>query len=75
MRTNKIRTVSDLKKVLESIPDDFTIEFNVNCPIPAEELEQSFYGYPNDCTDRIETELEFEDVGYSDKVLKLGASI
>lgn len=69
---NKIKTVGDLRKVIADLSDDFDIEMRIRRKLSDEELKQMPYPYS------YETEystLEFDDVGYSDKVLCLGVEI
>ena len=67
-----IRTVKDLKEQIEHLDDDFVIEFRVRRKLTEEELKNMKYPYP------YETEyfdgIEFDDIGYSDKVLCLGVT-
>lgn len=72
MKTTKFKTVGELKKFLESIPDDFKIKMTVSEELGDEELIDSLYGYPWRITD---SQLEFIDIGYSDKIVKFSAEI
>ena len=72
MKSTKIKTVGDLKKALETIPDDFEIKMIVTEELGDEELMDSLYGYPWRTTD---SQLEFIDIGYSDKIVKFNAEI
>ena len=68
----KIRTVGDLKKLIEQLDDDFTIEFRVRRKLPDDVLKHMRYPYPYD-TDYFE-DVEFDDIGYSNKKLCLGVT-
>ena len=66
---NTIKTVGDLRRIIKSIPDDYTIEMRIRRRLTDDELRQMLYPY------QYETEyttLEFDDVGVSDRVLCLG---
>ena len=66
----KILTVGDLRKVIADLDDDFTIEMRVRTRVPDEELAKRSYPYPFD-TEYIDG-IEFDDIGYSDKVVCFG---
>lgn len=68
----KIRTVGDLKKLIEQLDDDFAIEFRVRRKLPDDVLKNMRYPYPYD-TDYFE-DIEFDDIGYSNKTLCLGVT-
>lgn len=68
----KFKTIGELKKALEDIPDDFIINMNITRELTAEELANMPYGYP---FDSIDSQLELIDIGYSDKVVKFNAEI
>lgn len=72
MKTTKFKTIGDLKKALENIPDDFIIDMNVTRELTPDELANMPYGYPFDSMD---SQLELIDIGYSDKVVKFNAEI
>lgn len=72
MKTTKFKTVGELKKALENIPDDFEIKMIVTEELGDEELANSLYGCPWRTTD---SQLELIDIGYSDKVVKFNAEI
>ena len=67
-----IRTVKDLRELIEQLDDDFVIDFRVRRKLTEEELKNMIYPYP------YETEyfdgIEFDDIGYSDKKLCLGVT-
>ena len=65
----KIKIVGDFRKITESLSDDFKIDVRIMREVPKEELENRSYPYPWDMYDG---ELEFQDVGYSDKELCIG---
>lgn len=65
----KIKTVGDFRKITENLSDDFKIDVRIMREVPKEELKNRSYPYPWDMYDG---ELEFQDVGYSDKELCIG---
>lgn len=72
MKPDKIRTVKDLKELLANIPDDFEIKMIVTEELGDGEIANSLYGCPWRTN---ESQLEFVDIGYSDKVVKFNADI
>lgn len=72
MKNNMIKTVGDLKKLLEQLPDDFMIKMHVTRELTEEELEQQSYKYPYEY---IDSELEMNDIGYSDKIIIFNSNI
>lgn len=67
----EIKTVGQLRKIIETLSDDFEIEMRVRRKLSDEDFKQMRYAYP------YETEyltLEFDDIGYSDKVLCMGVT-
>lgn len=68
----KIRTLGDFRKLTENLSDDFNIELRVRRRLTDSELKNLSYPYPYDT---FYGELEFDDVGYSDKDLCLGTEI
>lgn len=68
----KIKTIGDLRKLIANLDDDFEIEFRVRRELTDDELKNQIYPYP------YETEyfngIEFDDIGYSDKILCLGVT-
>lgn len=72
MKNSMIKTVGELKKILEKLPDDFTIKMQVTRELTEEELKQQSYKYPYEY---IDSELEMNDIGYSDKVVIFNSNI
>lgn len=66
----RILTVGDLRKVIADLDDDFTIEMRVRTRVPDEELAKRSYPYPFDT--EYFNGIEFDDIGYSDKVICFG---
>lgn len=66
-----IKNVGQLRKVIENLSDDYTIEMRVRRILSDEELRGCLYPYPYD-TEYLT--LEFDDIGVSDKVLCLGVT-
>ena len=67
-----IRTVKDLRELIEQLDDDFVIDFGVRRKLTEEELKNMTYPYPYE-TEYFEG-VEFDDIGYSDKELCLGVT-
>jgi hypothetical protein len=65
-------TVGKLKKIIAELDDDFTIDMRVRTRLTDEQLKNSSYPYPYHTE---YTQLEFDDIGYSDKQLCLGCEI
>ena len=61
----------ELIKMLEGF-EDFDIELTVHRRLSEEELKALTYPYPYEI---IKTELELDDIGYSDNVVCLGCEI
>lgn len=67
-----IKTVGDLKKLFEQLPDDFMIKMQVTRELTKEELEQQSYKY---LYEYIDSELEMNGIGYSDKIIIFNSNI
>jgi len=65
-------TVGELRKIIDGLDDDFHIELRVRRRCTDEELKNLLYPYPYMT---VNTELVFDDIGYSDKDLCLGCEI
>lgn len=65
----KIKTVGDFRRVTENLSDDFKLDVIVMEEVVEEELKNRIYKYP---WDMFAAELEFQDIGYSDKQLYIG---
>jgi len=72
MAIDKIKTVGQLRKVIEDLSDDYEIEMRVRRKLSDEELKHCRYPYPYETQ---YSELEFDDIGVSDKVLCLGVEL
>ena len=59
-----IKTIRELKKVIENIDDDFTIDVRIVRELSEEELKGSIYPYPYEYS---KANIEIGDIGYSDK--------
>ena len=68
----KIKTVKDLKKIINSLDDDFKIELRVRRKLTDDELNPN---YPYPCITDYEQVLELDDIGYSDRKLCIGVEI
>lgn len=68
----KIKTVGELRELISNLEDDYKIEVRVRKELDMEIVVKSGYPYPFK-TDY--TELEFDDVCVSDKVLCIGAEV
>ena len=66
----KLKTVGDIRKMIENLDDDFKLDIRLMREVPEEELKNRSYPYPYDMYDG---ELVFHDIGYSDKELCIGA--
>ena len=72
MRIDKIKTVGQLRKVIENLSDDYEIEMRIEDIIELHKKYGKIYPYPYETS---YSELEFDDVGVSDKVLCLGVEL
>lgn len=72
MRIDKIKTVGQLRKVIENLSDDYEIEMRIRRKLTDEDIINKIYPYPYETS---YSELEFDDVGVSDKVLCLGVEL
>lgn len=78
MRIDKIKTVGQLRKVIENLSDDYEIEMRIRRKLTDEDIIKLYkkygkiYLYPYETS---YSELEFDDVGVSDKVLCLGVEL
>ena len=59
-----IKTIGELKKAINNIDDDFTIDVRIVRELSEEELSGSNYPYPYEYT---KANFEIGDIGYSDK--------
>ena len=78
MAIDKIKTVGQFRKVIENLSDDYEIEMRVRRKLSDDEVKElhNKYGriYPYPYVTQY-VELEFDDVGVSDKVLCLGVEL
>lgn len=72
MAIDKIKTVGQLRKVIENLSDDYEIEMRIRRKLTDEELKHCRYPYPYETQ---HSELEFDGIGVSDKVLCLGVEL
>ena len=78
MRIDKIKTVGQLRKVIENLSDDYEIEMRIRRKLSDEDIIELHKKYGKIYPYSYETsysELEFDDVGLSDKVLCLGVEL
>ena len=74
----EIKNVGQLRKIIENLSDDYEIEMRVRRKLTGEEIIEldkkygRIYPYPYETS---YSELEFDDVGVSDKVLCLGVTL
>ena len=66
--------ISELKKLIENVPDDFEFEVNIRKQIPSERLKTMSYQYPWD-TERLKTDAKDYDIGWSEKKMNIGAEV
>lgn len=59
-----IKTIGELKKAIETIDDDFTIDVRIVRELSEEELKDNKYPYPYEYS---KANIEIGDIGYSDK--------
>lgn len=64
-----IKTVGELRKILNDLDDDYKLDIRIMKKIPEKELIRKGYPYP---WKMIDGYLEFQDIGYSDKELCIG---
>lgn len=67
-----IKTLGDFRKITEHLEDNFNIEMRIRRKLSEDELKNSLYPYPYET---FYVQLEFDDIGYSDKDLCLGVEI
>lgn len=73
----EIKNVEQLRKIIENLSDDYEIEMRVRRKLSDEEVRElhnkygRIYPYPYETQ---YVELEFDDIGVSDKVLCLGVT-
>lgn len=78
MAIDKIKTVGQLRKVIENLSDDYEIEMRIRRKLSDDEIRELhnkygwIYPYPYETQ---YPELEFDDIGVSDKVLCLGVEL
>ena len=68
----KIKTVGQLRELISNLSDDYTIEVRVRKERDMQTIIESGYSYP---FKTYYTELEFDDIGVSDKVLCIGTEV
>lgn len=67
-----IKTVKDLRELIDQLDDDFVIEFRVRRKLTEDELKNMIYPYSYE-TEYFEG-VEFDDIGYANKKLCLGVT-
>lgn len=78
MRIDRIIAVGQLRKVIENLSDDYEIEMRIRRKLSDDEIKKLYdkygkiYPYPYETQ---YTQLEFDDVGVSDRVLCLGVEL
>lgn len=68
MESPKIKTIGDFRRITKLLDDDFKLAIRIMKEIPEEE-RNPLYSYP---WEMIDGELEFQDIGYSDKDICIG---
>jgi hypothetical protein len=63
----QIKTIGDLRKIIDGMDDDFLIEMRVRSKVSDDELAKRQYKYPYDT--EYFNGVELDDIGYSDKVI------
>ena len=66
---NNIKTVGDIRKMIDGLDDDFRLDIKIMKEVPKEELKHRTYPYPWDIEDGY---MEFHDISYSEKELSVG---
>lgn len=66
---DKIKTVGDIRKMINGLDDDFKLDIRIMKKVPENELKQRIYPYPLDMEDGC---MEFHDISYSEKELSVG---
>jgi hypothetical protein len=69
----QIKTIGDLRKIIDGMDDDFSIEMRVRSKVSDEEFIKRRYPYPYD-TEYFDG-VEMDDICTSDRVLCLGVEI
>ena len=64
-----IKTVGDLRKIINDLDDNYKLDIRIMKEIPEKELIGRCYPYP---WKMIDGYLEFQDIGYFDKELCIG---
>ena len=64
-----IKTVGELRKILNDLDDGYKLDIRIMKKIPEQELIRKGYPYP---WEMIDGYLEFQDIGYSHKELCIG---
>lgn len=73
MGSYKIKTVGHLRKIIENLSDDYEIDIRIRRKLSDNEIKElKVYPYPYETQ---YSELEFDDIGVSDKVLCLGVEL
>ena len=66
MEAKMIKTVGELRKILNDLDDNYKLDVRMMKEIPEKELIGRSYPYPREMIDGY---LDFQDIGYSDKEL------
>jgi len=67
-------TISELKNMIENVPDDFEFSVMVEKRVSQEELDKRHWKYPID-TEKCKTERSNFDIGWSDKQCRINIRI
>jgi hypothetical protein len=71
MKIDQIKTVGDLREVIKNLDDSFTIELTIRKKLAENELVKLLFM----THETYKSTLEFDDIGYSDRVLCLGCEL
>jgi len=66
---DKIKTVGDIRKMINGLDDDFKLDIRIMKKVPENELSQRLYPYPWDMEDG---HMEFQDISWSEKEVSVG---
>lgn len=75
MSIDKIKTVGELRRIIDDLEDDYEIDLRVRRHLTDDEAKKVCPIYPYPYVTDSNCQLEFDDVGVSDRVLCIGVEI